>query len=1202
MKADDLIRDEPLDRMSDGRIGPELDSLNHRVVAHRIAELATLSHGHLNVALFGPWGSGKSSFYGLMKEELKILQKDTFTVRFDAWKNSGPGFHANFLHDLAEQVPHADKDIAKRLFQTRKTVSLPSSLKESLARRSTKGLWWKVLPGLATWFFGFPALWALLPAATGSGRPYLEIFWESVANWFTITYAPAILLLVINMIIELSKISIEESAPGNVSQFGILFDEVVGSKNRRYVIFIDELDRCAPEDVLQTLEGLRTFLGHRNCVFVVAFDRKAVASTIGKNLHAKVPNRPDRPYYSTAGEYLDKIFQFQISLPPQPPHTFRKYAFSLVKDRGGIWRELDPRVLARVVSILAPLHVSSPRRTKVLLNDFAVHLRILESLGFDAKGRAEEIAALTVIQTEFPTLAADLEIEPGLLRSLAEQTLPARPALKDLYKRYVDDGGTVGLDEVIGDRSTDGDSALQLPSTGETERVEAQLLLNLRRFLRLLQDIRCPLPSADLILMHSDGDLLSFDDPSVYNTVLLAADLPVEDVLNDLHSCTPQDSARAVEYLLEHVEGETPAEAAKLVMIAGELIGQLAPEAISRLAEPLIHGWEQVTSNDRTEANRFSASSLTGFVACQVAVGTQDSVFSFYETVKEFNHDSAVPVLVRIIDEAPPEDPNYQELLAAEAAAVALHDAVPLARFVRRQDCTALPTLIEEFALLSAESFTVEPPETLAAASGTSAAQLAIREENESLQARFVLEVSEAAEEFDVLLREWSEYSVDGSARSWIYQLLLKIAPSHEWAFERHDTLIQDDFLAGLGREANQQLLLALTAHPERADRGWSSLLQAETRTDARLQEAAMEKLINCAVDEALPASVRSMAAEAARGVSRCIPESGELNTDEILRAIGLLVDRGWESGDDAYFSLARTLIDAAGEVGADTKSVLELKTRVYSAATSSADEPDELKFIMYALREEPADVLTSVAAAALSVVHGDNISAVLVAVACHNRLHELDSPAAPVSAESIATVLATSPDTPLLQAWIQTGPSFADLGILAGKGIAVFSSPAETWKKYATRSSAADRSEVWVALRTAKASQPTLKAIAVHGVESWLYGDLVDELVAATNSDGRRDQHQRLLTLPTENAHSATGAVRLAEKLAARARRTDAPIAASYLLANQKSLTKTQKATVLGTAGSWISDCESSVGKHNMKKLREIGIVPEKTSWFQIP
>src|SRR5690606_31898086 len=126
----------------------------------------------------------------------------------------------------------------------------------------------------------------------------------------------------VTTVLELSKVTVEESAPSYVTQFGRLFDDVV-KPGTRCVVFIDELDRCSPADVMTTLEGLRTFLGHDRCIFVVAFDREAVSATIAGHLKNVVPQRDDSPYYETSGEYLDKIFQFQISLPPQRVHTFR---------------------------------------------------------------------------------------------------------------------------------------------------------------------------------------------------------------------------------------------------------------------------------------------------------------------------------------------------------------------------------------------------------------------------------------------------------------------------------------------------------------------------------------------------------------------------------------------------------------------------------------------------------------------------------------------------------------------------------------------------------------------------------------------------------------------------------------------------------------------------------------------------------------
>jgi len=36
------------------------------------------------------------------------------------------------------------------------------------------------------------------------------------------------------------------------------------------VVFIDDLDRCRPKDVIEILSGLRTFFDVQSCVFVVA--------------------------------------------------------------------------------------------------------------------------------------------------------------------------------------------------------------------------------------------------------------------------------------------------------------------------------------------------------------------------------------------------------------------------------------------------------------------------------------------------------------------------------------------------------------------------------------------------------------------------------------------------------------------------------------------------------------------------------------------------------------------------------------------------------------------------------------------------------------------------------------------------------------------------------------------------------------------
>ena len=124
LSESDLLRDEPLDVIAGAKaIPPELDLLNHRSTATTVAQLVGTARGHLNVAVFGPWGSGKSSFFGLLANELATLRKPPRVLRFDAWQNAGTNFQANFLASVAGQLGQAG--IEEKLFASKRSVRLP---------------------------------------------------------------------------------------------------------------------------------------------------------------------------------------------------------------------------------------------------------------------------------------------------------------------------------------------------------------------------------------------------------------------------------------------------------------------------------------------------------------------------------------------------------------------------------------------------------------------------------------------------------------------------------------------------------------------------------------------------------------------------------------------------------------------------------------------------------------------------------------------------------------------------------------------------------------------------------------------------------------------------------------------------------------------------------------------------------------------
>jgi hypothetical protein len=122
--------------------------------------------------------------------------------------------------------------------------------------------------------------------------------------------------------------------------------------------------------VVTTLKDLKTFLDEAHCVFVVAADREVLERAL-RSVEQATPIRRDEPYYSTPGAFLDKIFQYQIALPPLRGGALTRYARSLVLDKKGLWADLrgdkaSTALLDRVIYSLIPAHVRSPRRVKIL--------------------------------------------------------------------------------------------------------------------------------------------------------------------------------------------------------------------------------------------------------------------------------------------------------------------------------------------------------------------------------------------------------------------------------------------------------------------------------------------------------------------------------------------------------------------------------------------------------------------------------------------------------------------------------------------------------------------------------------------------------------------------------------------------------------------------------------------------------------------
>jgi len=295
-----------------------------------LAQRCRVSPTPANIALYGAWGSGKTSLGNLLEAEFKSDRVVTFG-RFDAFKYAEVPLRRHFLSRVAASFGIGNKKFSDDLYESIKTQRF------RLTKRSLLELGGAIIAA--------SIVLALVMAVAAVVISLLALHVKSFSSTFVSTLqasAPGIVIAVpiIAALLAIAfrrfEIEVTSSAPSSDEQFEKLFIELVvaikdKTKRSRVVIFIDELDRCSPKQVGSVLETLRTFLDVDSCIFIVAADQQALEHALTEGgARQATPADSTNPYYSSGNAYLDKIFHYQLPLPPLLP---RPFAVRLQADR-----------------------------------------------------------------------------------------------------------------------------------------------------------------------------------------------------------------------------------------------------------------------------------------------------------------------------------------------------------------------------------------------------------------------------------------------------------------------------------------------------------------------------------------------------------------------------------------------------------------------------------------------------------------------------------------------------------------------------------------------------------------------------------------------------------------------------------------------------------------------------------------------------
>lgn len=323
------------------------DRLNREHYAKAFAQLSSSCKTPMVIGIYGSWGVGKTS---LMKLTERFLDTDKIiSIWFDPWQHQ---------------------------FDENPIVSLAHTLVQTLGK-NVKEEGKKIL--------------AVISAAFGS-----TIF-------KSITGLSAKDILQFGKIYEEERFQVREARVLLKEHFEKLVEKVKksGSKSRRIVFFIDDLDRCMPDEALKLLEALKLYLNFEDCVYFLGVDRFALEQSIKHRYKGLEMNEAD---------YLEKIVQLPFTVPPIEPQCLDSFIEPLLSNALQECRELLIEGLS-----------DNPRQVKRFINTLTLNHNLSISLNIP-KYRPNILALLLLIQLTTPNLYRVISYNPSLLLSLKQNS------------------------------------------------------------------------------------------------------------------------------------------------------------------------------------------------------------------------------------------------------------------------------------------------------------------------------------------------------------------------------------------------------------------------------------------------------------------------------------------------------------------------------------------------------------------------------------------------------------------------------------------------------------------------------------------------------------------------------------------------------------------------------------------------------------
>ena len=265
------------------------------------------------IGLYGDWGSGKSSLMHMCKHQLEEQKDGTVCLLFNGWlyesyDDAKTAIIASILDGIQEnrELPETAMQILKALYDSvDKFKAIKGGIKFGIDMAVSGGL--GAITNLT------------IKEVTKKAKKVVDGVGEE-------------------SMIQAIKDKLEyKEVREDIREFREKFAKLIKEAGiKKLVIFVDELDRCNPATILDTLEAMRLFLFNGDVSFVIGADERHVTYAIKSKFDDIEGINMD-----IGKEYQEKLIQYPIRIPSMNKDETEFYIMCLLSENELSEKEFD---------------------------------------------------------------------------------------------------------------------------------------------------------------------------------------------------------------------------------------------------------------------------------------------------------------------------------------------------------------------------------------------------------------------------------------------------------------------------------------------------------------------------------------------------------------------------------------------------------------------------------------------------------------------------------------------------------------------------------------------------------------------------------------------------------------------------------------------------------------------------------------------